>query len=161
MTGNKPNSTIRIVVVIALLAVTGFGIYYLINRSHKEGAIQSKERVKAIHEREVQKAIQELNAAKLAKKQAEERKALLKLRKTELQSLNAQMKRINAEKAAALAELDDIRRPHLFRSHAKKEAQIAEQLQVIENIDARAATMRNKLRKCNAAIDSLSVEATP
>jgi len=148
----------RIAILILLLALVGTGIYFLIGRPD---GVQQKEDIGAIHEREVKKAMDELKAEKLTKKNAELRKQLLNDRKAELQLLNAQLNHVRSSRAGALSEMDDIRRPRLFRSRAKKEAQLAEQLEIIDRLDVKAAKLTNKISRCQEAVDSLSAGIQP
>ncbi len=125
-------------------------------RNGTDGAASHKEDIRAIHEREVQKAIKELSAEKAARRDAERRKELLNQRRAAQSSLEGQLRNVNRQKAAALAELDDIRRLHLFRSRSKKERQMAEQLSLIESLEAKAEGIRGKMRACQASIDSIA-----
>jgi DNA repair exonuclease SbcCD ATPase subunit len=146
---------IGIIGLVGLVALIAFGL----SRRNSQTTVNRKEEIRAIHEREVQKAIQELAAEKATKKKdVETRKTLLRTRKKELQVLNAELRNVQYQKAEELDELDRIRRPFLprFRSRAKKQAEIAEQMQVIENLNAKAATIRSRMARCQAAIDSLS-----
>ena len=154
--GTSKGKLIAIVIILAL--VIGAAIYFIIG---KGSADREKDDVTAIHEREVQKAIQELNAEKIAKKTVEQRKELLRERKAELSSLNAQLGQTMTRKARELAELDKIKGPHLFRSRAKKEAQLSEQLQVIDRLDGKAADLRSRILSAQAAVDTLSVGLDP
>ncbi len=143
----------RIAIIALLIAVIGTAIYYL---TRKRDDAPEKDNISTIHEREVQKAIKELKAEKVAKKAAEQRRKLLNARKAELRALNAQLGQVSSRKSAALDELDDIRRPRLFRSKAKKEKQLAEQQQVVDRLERKAASLRLRISRCQAAIDTLS-----
>jgi chromosome segregation ATPase len=138
--------------IILLLVLVGAG------SCHGEQK-KSKADIQQIHEQEVQKAIKELKAEKQErKKKGEERKKILSTQKAECKTLEAKLREVNAQKGAALAELDDIRRPHLFRSRSKKEAQLSEQMQRIDKLEMQAASLKKRIAKCKTAIDSLSAE---
>jgi chromosome segregation ATPase len=144
-----------------LLATISLIILVSLN-SCQHGQKKDKGDIKQIHEREVQKAIQELSAEKLGrKKKAEERKKRLAAQKVECRTLEARLKGVTAQKGAVLAELDNIRRPHLFRSKAKKEAQLREQLRRLDQLEAQAASLKGRIAKCKRAIDSLEDPAKP
>lgn len=153
-------SWIWAVVIAAALMSAAAGAIYLM-RSKPAGASLEKEDVKAIHEREVRRAMQDLAAQKLAKKRADERRALLHSKQAELQNLNAQLEVIRERKAEAQEELEDIRRPHLFRSRARREEEVAAQLDVIEKLESKASSLRTKIARCETAIDTLSIPSVP
>ncbi len=147
-----------IFLVVLAIVLAGAAIYFF---GMKGDTGSQTEEISVIHEREVEKAKEELKAEKLAKKQAEERAKQLKLRKSELQSLQAQLRKVTAGRARALSEMDKIRRPRLFRSRAKKEAQLSEQLQLIDRLDAKATSLKTRIARCEVAIDSLSSDGAP
>lgn len=144
----------RSLLLIPIVILLAIGSYFLL---HRQGEQKHKEEIRQIHEREVQKAIEELNAAKLdRKKKAEERKKYLATQKAERRSLDAQLRSVMSQKSEAVAELDDIRRPHLFRSRARKEAELAEQYSRINRLEQQAASLNARIARCQLAIDSLS-----
>jgi len=144
-----------LLVIIPLVILAGTG-------SCRRGQEKSKADIQQIHELEVQKAIQELNAEKLGqKKKAAELKKRLSAQKAECRALEGQLRAVNARKGAALAELDDIRRPHLFRRRARKEAELSEQLQRIDQLELQAASLKARIAKCKHALDSLTADQPP
>lgn len=147
---------LRIIPLIILLAA---GLYFLL---WKNAERKHKEEIRQIHQSEVQKAIQELSAEKLdRKKKAEEQNKLLANRKTEGRLLRAQLRELTARRSEVLWEIDRIRRPHLFRSRAKKETQLNEQFQQLNQLELSAASVRAKLAKNQHDIDSLSAIVGP
>ncbi len=157
---NRTNRTLLTGLIVLLVIIAGAVIYRLPRRQQPVvTTAPNKEEIRAIHEREVRKAVRELEAEKRARIDAEEtRKKLLKTRTAELDRFHAQLREIASRKGEALAELDNIRRPHLFWSRAKKEAKITEQLERVERLDADAIGIKNKLAICQAAIDTLSLK---
>jgi len=137
--------------VVAAIAIA-MAIYF----SKTKGKADDKPTATTVHEREVQKAVEELKAQKRAKYNAEQLKQQIQKKKGEIQSLNSQLRQLRANRAAAIREMDDIRRPHLFRSRRKKEAQLEEQLQIIDRLDSRAATINIKVTVAQASLDSLT-----
>jgi hypothetical protein len=150
--------SMQIAILLLAIAVIGTAVFFWVR---KDKGVPQKDEISTIHEREVQKAIKELSAEKQAKKAAEQRQKLLREKKVELQSLNAQLKQVRARKADALNELDEIRRPHLFRSRAKKNAQMDEQLEIIDRMDVKAASLTKRIASCQAALDTLSEGSKP
>lgn len=156
----KRSARASIVFIILGLTLVFAAAAYLLTRGKGDNADQ-KDEIAVIHEREVEKAKQELIAEKQAKKDAALRAQALEEQKAERLRLQAELRKVAKNKAHALSEMDRIRRPKIFRSRSKKEAQLAEQLRIIDQLDARAASLNADLARCNAAIDSLSNASAP
>jgi hypothetical protein len=144
----------RLLIIISVVILAG-ACFFLLQRKH--GQKKHKEEIMQIHEHEVQKAIQELNAEKLNhKRKAEDRQKNLSAQKIQYRKLEAQLRSVIARKSGAFVKLDDIRRPHLFRSRSRKEAELAEQFRYINKLEQQEASIKAKIAKCQRIIDSLS-----
>jgi hypothetical protein len=143
--------------VLLLAIIVGAFLY---SRYHAGEELARKERIRQIREAEVQKALLERRNARWneqeTKKKLEARKALLTQRQNELVSLRKQYLSVKARYDEALLQLDDIRRPRLFRSGARREAEIEEQMQVIHSLENKARTLDGRINKCRQDIDQLS-----
>jgi hypothetical protein len=157
--GGRNYSTRWLIVVGACFVLAlAIGLVVLIKTRRDQAARQTrKEWVKSIHEREVKKTIKEQQAVKIAQKQTEEqRRDSLQRNRSALQVLNGKLNGVLAERRTAIEELEDIRRPRLFRSRKKMERQAGEQQAYIDALDIKADNLRSKIAACKQDIDRLS-----
>ena len=147
-------------IVIALLLLTtlavGAGVYYV----PRQKALAKKEKeaqLRRIYEQEVQKAAREIRAYRLekqeAQKKAQAQQEEIRRQAAALQSLKMQLNTIMTRHKHALWALEEIERPRLFRSRAKKEAEMAAQLRLIESLEQKAVAIRAKMAGSKAGPD--------
>ncbi len=119
----------RLLIVLVTVAVLAAGTFIYYQQNPPAAKKAKTENVRAVHEQEVQKALRELRADRIAEKKLEAvQKDSLRMCNEELKSLNTQFRNVLARLANETVDLDEIERPRLFRSRAKKEAQISAEL---------------------------------
>jgi len=139
---NKKNTTL-IIVVVAVLIVGGLGTFLYSNQQAKQAEIhrQLEEQRTKINEQE------QIEAARLAEQQRQQKAANARQRQAELESLKYEHDQAVINLRAAKISLEEIQKFQLLRTPSEKEVEVQAELEIIRSWENEVDRLQKQINK--------------